>query len=210
MSTVHMYMYHIILHDVIIWVTDAFLNQPPNKGHLFITDKPSCTNVSVIKRFHCTYHYRVTLNSFGISLIPRPCGRRKHWPGYEASSPYLHTLTLLMQPNGTLSLAARPQLSTLDTWKNNNFLPCFICINTEPIVWGLKPHTHPHTHKQTIVPSEKGLALHSHLLHWMCTFILIHKYYLPLQSTCTHVYMQYMLYMKTHVINMYTCTCRGM
>ena len=54
MSTVHMYMYRIILHDVIIWVTDAFLNQPPNKGHLFITDKPSCTNVSVIKRYHCT------------------------------------------------------------------------------------------------------------------------------------------------------------
>ena len=27
--------------------------EPPNKGHLFITDKPSCTNVSVIKRFHC-------------------------------------------------------------------------------------------------------------------------------------------------------------
>ena len=71
MSTVHMYMYRIILHDMIIWVTDAFLNQPPNKGHLFITDKPSCTNVSVIKRFHCIRHNE--LRNITASLLKETC-----------------------------------------------------------------------------------------------------------------------------------------
>ena len=28
--------------------------KPPNKGHLRITDEITCTNLSVIKRFHCS------------------------------------------------------------------------------------------------------------------------------------------------------------
>ena len=44
--------------------------KPPNKGHLQITDKTSCTNLSVTKRFNCTL-VLAALNSThnGMSMI---------------------------------------------------------------------------------------------------------------------------------------------
>ena len=139
-----------------------------------------------------TYHYRL---AFAISLIPRPCGRREHWPGYESSSPYLHTLTLLMQPNGTLSLAARPQLSTLDTWnkKITSFLALFAFSIQNPWCGGLKPHTHTLTH----TPSPTHTRANNRP-KWKCCAkspTAQDVYMMPLHSTCTHVYMQHMFYM---------------
>ena len=42
--------------------------KPPNKGHLRITDKNSCTNLSIIKRFHSIY---TSCNYISYGLIIR-------------------------------------------------------------------------------------------------------------------------------------------
>jgi len=131
--------------------------------------------------------------SFAINLIPRPCGRRKTWPGYEASLPYLHTFTRLMQPSGTLLLATRPQLSILDTWKKIT-VPSFLAgiFVIEPIEWGGEVTC------TTCVMHNTLSCIHVHIIHvhmYICKHIhIVHMY------ICTYVY----TYICVHV---HMCTC---